>query len=318
MKQINWQQIISKLVSFSPRQFVGERKAGDFIIKTLHVLGAPVSIQKFSHFVPKQIKAELIADGKKIACAATSFVSGRILGKENIVSSVFGFLDNAEVSGSYNINFNPFCSDISPAVFYQCPAVAVAQKNLQKIFAAHEVNGSVRVKKQKQLSRNILAGNIKNPQVIIFNHYDCINSGALDDASGVAACLEAISRKPYMLKNNLFVFAAAEELSYDKPYYWGYGYRVFEKKYLTLMNQAKSIVVVDGVGAAERLKKVPASLVLQGFPIKQIKKFQHKIFMLCVHEREFFEVYHSVLDTPQKIRYGYFREAVETIIKLAK
>ena len=136
---------------------------------------------------------------------------------------------------------------------------------------------SVRQKK-KQNTYQILIGNIKTPRNIIFSHFDSIGNGAIDNASGTAIMIQVILSNKKSLKDNLFVFDGNEEISYDKPVYWGKGYRNFEKKYGKQISKAEKLIVID-----------------------------------CVGYDKLMNVYHSDLDIPELIKESYLEEALEIL-----
>lgn len=315
MKSFNQIQFIKKLLACSPRQLEGETRAGDVIAKTLRSFTIPFVVQNFKVFVPKVEKAELIADGKKIDCMATSFTSGKIKGKEKIISSMYNF--DSDEPDAANINFNPYCMGISCVTHYFTPALTIKPEDITKIVEAKNVLGVVKIKKTLHQSRNFLVGNLKNPKNIFFTHYDSINLGAQDNASGVSALMAAIAEKPEILKTNLMVFAGAEELSYDKPTYWAHGYRVFEKKYFFQMKQSKKIICVDGVGTGKLEISKDPNILHQAFPIKNMRKFQNKIFGVFDAIDTLLPVYHSDLDSLNTINIKYLSEATKKIISLS-
>lgn len=313
MNQISF---IKKILSFSPRQLEGETKTVSFIKKTLEKEGFSYKEQKFKTKIPEIKKAVLFADGKKIPCMGTSFTSGKIEGKENLVSSLIPsrFLSDVE-----NINFNPECpKEISCSNYYRSPSLSVSRKDIMSVLKADNVKGEVIVEAKKHTSSNILVGNIKNPKIIIFAHYDSINAGAVDNASGVSAIMKTIIANPKTLINTLYVFAGNEELSYDKPTYWGRGYRFFEKKFANLMQKAKKIIVVDSVGNGKTQISQNPKLQYLAFPIENLKKFQRKTFIVFGDFKKLMAVYHSNADDIKRsgIKEKYLEESVKKIVSL--
>ena len=227
--------IVKKLLEFSPREGKNETKTGKFLTGLLAKNKVDYKLQKFTFYIPKDLSAQLIADGKNIPCEPITFKSGVIPNKNHLISN------RIEVEKNFPyISFTPTGVAISASgrsIHY--PALAVSRNDVVKILRAKLVRGKVQVKPVQHQSQNILVGNLTNPKKIIFTHYDSINLGATDNASGVATCLKLILDKPNLLKQNLFVLSGNEELSYEFPTYWGYGYRVFEKKYLALLKIAR-------------------------------------------------------------------------------
>lgn len=301
------------MISFSPRQLKGEVLARNLIIKTLEKYGINLKLQNFNVQVPVYEKYYLKADGESIDCLPTALKSGKITGKDSIVSS----LDfSSDLENVPNINYNPYAQAISLPNFYYSPSLAIALKDFNRVSKAKEIEGFVKVKKHSHKSANILAGNIKNPKTISFAHYDGFAGGAGDNASGVAVCLEAIFSAD-ILQENLMVFCGAEELSFDRPDYWGHGYRVFEKKYKKLMSGAKKIIVVDCVGTGKPellndLKYLPLY-----FPVIYLKAMKDKIFALSSikpDSKKFMKVYHSELDDLSQLKEKYLDMATQKLI----
>ncbi len=130
--------------------------------------------------------------------------------------------------------------------------------------------------------------------------------------------MKTIITNPKTLINTLYVFAGNEELSYDKPTYWGRGYRSFEKKFATLMQKAKKIIVVDCVGNGKTQTSQSPELQYLAFPIKGLKKFQGKIFIVFGSLKKLMTVYHSNADDIKRsgIREKELEESVKKIVSL--
>jgi hypothetical protein len=311
-KSFDYLNFIKRLVSFSPRQLESETKAANFIIDFLKKNNIQYHLDYFFTFVPKIEKAVLRADSRFIPCQGCSFIGGEIKDKDYILSSLIPsrfFIDKP------NINFNPKCSDISLSNFYFAPAVAIAPKSLSLVLKAKKVYGRIKVRKIKHKTVNILVGNVNNPKTIIFAHYDSINTGAVDNASGVAV-IASIILESNLLNENLFVFSSNEELSYDFPTYWGHGFRVFEERYYKLLSKSKKILVVDCVGHS--LTKIfrDETFIKLAFPINNLKKLKNKILVFSGENLDnLFKVYHSNLDLPKEIKLKFLQEAKSNILK---
>ena len=215
-----------------------------------------------------------------------------------------------------NINFNPYCKGLSCVTHYFAPALTIRPEDIPKIVKAKKVAAEIKIKKTLHQSRNFLAGNLKNPKNIFFTHYDSINLGAIDNASGVSALMAACAEFPEILKTSLVVFAGNEEISYDKPTYWAHGYRVFEKKYFSLMKNAKKIICVDGVGADKAKVSKDPQFLHQAFPIANSKKFQKKITGIFGRLEKLLPVYHSDLDNIHGLRVEYLIQAKKLILAI--
>lgn len=315
MKKFNSIEFIKKLIRLAPRQLENEMLTRNLIINILKLNNIEFILQNFSVPIPIYEKYFLKADKKYIRCLPTALKSGSIINKDNIVSSL---LFSHEIPNESNINFNPYCRSISQPNFYFGPSLAISREDLPKIFTAKKIEGSVKVKKFPHKSANILAGNSKNPKNIIFAHYDGLGKGAVDNSSGVATSLEAIILHRHILKDNLIIFAGAEELSFDNPTYWGYGFRVFEKKYSKLMKQAKKIIIIDGVGSNIPQRIIDTKSVFLFFPVKNFKRLFSKIFVLSSADNfnKFMEFYHSDLDDISRINKKHLNAAIKKLIKL--
>lgn len=314
MKNINWNHtaFVKQLVSFSPRQLEGETKTAQFIKDTLSKHDVPFVLHAFKVPIPLTKKAELIADGEALECDGCSMVGGRINSKYKIISSL---ISSSVLQNDPNISFNPRCPVISNSNHYFAPALSVSHKTLIKILNANKVSGEVVVKKVIHRTENILVGNLKNPKYICFAHYDSIKMGAIDNASGVAVMMGLVVSEPHLLQDILFVFSANEELSYDKPVYWGHGFRVFEKKYFSLMQNAKKLIVIDSVGNGKTEPITDPAIVRLGFPIENAKKWQKKITFLAGDFDHLMTVYHSDLDDGRGMSEKWLNDARESLIQ---
>jgi hypothetical protein len=308
---INQIKLIKQILTFSPRQGENETKTGRFLTGLLTKNRVKFKLQKFLLKIPQDLKAELTADGQKIPCQAVSFASGKIMGKNNLISS----LSQAKKDFPF-ISFNPNCEAISASGrAINQPALAISRNDVNKLLKAKIVAGKVMVKPVKHQSKNILVGNLNSPQNLIFTHYDSVNLGATDNAAGVTVTLKLILDRPDLLKTNLFILSGNEELAYDFPVYWGYGYRVFEKKYLHLLKQAKKILIVDCVGNAKTQFLTDPYWINEGFPIKNIKTFLPKTAIVCGDIDKLMTVYHSNADNLSQLKTKYLNEAYKLILK---
>lgn len=304
---------IKTLLNFSPRQLKGEKKAAEFIISFLKKNNIDYTLQKFRLKLPKVKKNDLKADGEKLEAESCSFVSGKISAKDKIISSL---LSSLICQNEANINFNPQCPAVSCANHYFAPAVAVTHRTLFKILKAKEIKAEVIVDKVKHQAKNILVGNQKNPQSICFAHYDSVKKGALDNASSVSVLAAAILKRPQLLKNTLYVFSACEELSYEKPIYRAYGYRVFEKKYSDVLSRAKKIIVLECVGDGKpNVIANKSPLLYLGFSIKNFSKLQNKIRIITGDFNHCLTIYHSDLDDGRGLKKKYLIAAEKALYK---
>lgn len=315
MDKFNMTQFINRLAALGERQRKTETKAARLIRGELKKFAVPYAVEKFITYVPQFIHAEVIADGKIIPAIPTSFVSGEIHDKNAIISSMISsqrFIDDA------NINFNPYCHTISRSNHYFAPSCAVAPKHLQKICTAQNVRATVRVKKMRHESQNILVGNIKNPRVVFMGHYDSFGPGVIDNASGTALLMQLAVAHPEMLRDNLIIIAGNEELSYDHPLYWGHGYRVFEQKHPSLMKKARALVGVDCVGHAPTILYNDPATVRLAIPLTHREQWVKKMFLLAGDLSVMNPVYHSAADDGSiiPVREKYLQEAAQKAVSI--
>lgn len=310
--------IIKKLTSLSPRQFERESLTAEYICRTLEKKDIVAKIQAFDVAVPDYVDYYLKVDGKRIKCMPTAFKSGKIDKTCDLISSLdFSYEDK----GRSNINFNPYCEEISLANFYDSPSLAISRKDVDKIRKAKKIDGWVDVARKIYKSCNILVGNLKDPRNVIFAHYDGFFQGALDNASGPSVCIGMIMNDQSFLRNNLFVFCGAEELSFDKPDYWGRCFRIFENKYFRILHKAKKIIIIDCVGNDDPDVVVNKEIVPLYFPIRAFGELRKRIYVISSAEKDqkwFMSVYHSKSDTIGCIREKYLKMAEKLCIKLCK
>lgn len=307
---------MQRLIAIYPRQLEKETEAAGMILSVLDEYHVNYIKQYYQTHVPRFQKATLKVDGENVPCVATSFVSGKITDKYNIISSM---ISSQKTIDDYNINFNPVCDrSISRSNHYFAPSLAVKKSDLAKVLKAKKIEGEVKVKKEKHRSLNIIVGNTTNPKAVLFCHYDSIGPGATDNAAGTAVLLKMIIEKPELLHDALFVIAGNEELSYDHPIYWGHGYRIFEKKYLKQLQHAKAIYTVDCVGNGKTTFDQNINIVKLGFPVVNLKKWMEKTYLVYGDFAKLMEVYHSDSDTMQEIKEEYLNHSVSTLTRRIK
>lgn len=311
-KDYNFDKIsfIKSLLGFSPRQGKNEVKAAEFIVSFLDKFGVNYSVQKFDTKVPLIKKAELTADGKKIECKGCSFTGGKIENKDYLISNLIPSSCFLEYP---NINFNPRCKTVSLDNFYFAPSVTIKTSDLSKVAKAKKVKGEVKVEAFVYESANILVGSVENPKNILFAHYDSVEKGATDNASGVAVLMDLIVSYPETMEDNLCIFSGNEELSYDKPTYWGHGFRAFEKEYDSVMAGVRNIMAVDCVGNGKTNVSCDPHLIKLAFPINNIDKWSDKISVVFGDFDKLMAVYHSDNDDISELKMVYLDEAVKLL-----
>ena len=305
---------VRMILTFSPRQLEGETRTCKFLQQTLR--GADISYAEHAYTVkiPNVSKTTLSVDGHPEHAEGCSMIGGTIRDKSSIISS----LTPMNLPDLSNINFNPKCMGISHATYYFKPAISVSLAVLKKVLQARHVTATVHVKKQKHIATDLLVGNVTNPEVVCFAHYDSIKMGAIDNASGVSVMMAAIRSNRDLLEKNLFVFAANEELSYDKPIYWGHGFRIFEKHHKQTLERSKRIIVIDCVGNGPTQVINDVSLMRLGFPIKALDRHSKKILCLTADFEHLMSVYHSDLDDGRGLSEKHLQSARKTLIALVR
>lgn len=302
-----------QLLRFSPRQGVNETKTANFIMKELSARSLSFTIHHFKTTIPDIQDARLIVDGHSIICKGSAFHSGTVMGKNDIVSSLASSDDLARWP---NINFNPRAKAISRPIFYFAPAVAVSRKDLSKVLNGESVRAEVKVKPKAHRSMNILVGNSVSPKTIVFAHYDSIDDGAVDNASGVATMLRTMLMNPETLQTTLYIFSGNEELSYHGwPIYWGHGFREFEKKYKRQMVEARKLIAIDSLGNGKTIVSRDENMIYLAFPISHMKEWKEKIRIICGSIDKLMEVYHSEADKIGQLKEKYLIEGSELLAR---
>ncbi|MFA6099671.1 MAG: M28 family peptidase [Patescibacteria group bacterium] len=303
------------LVNLGERQGKNEKNAARFLKQSLRSFAIPFREQTFLTKVPVFRQISLMADGKRFSAMPTCFSNGLIRSKCAIFDAVSDMPTNLNEPF---IHFNSKCRAISRSIHSQGLSLAVSPEDAKIIRRSKMLKATVRVRSQKYQAINILVGNLRSPKKVIFGHYDSLGPGAFDNASGIAVMLKTIIRDPGLLHDNLFVFAANEELSYDRPDYWGHGYRIFEKKYLKLLQSAKQIVVVDGVGNDKTKIDTSFSVLKEAFPLKRWRTFFPKTVTLYGNLRKMLNIYHSELDTMKAVKASYLRDAGDKLLSILR
>lgn len=305
---------IHDIIHFSPRQGNGERKTEAWVKQQLTIRDIPFVLQKFHIDIPDWTNWELKLDGTPVDCLPSGLRSGRISDKTQIRNSL---LEEEFATAPANINFNPVCPAISRPSLYAQPALSVSPAVLVKILRAKKIEGFMKVRRNKHTAANILVGNQKNPHSILFAHMDSVETGAIDNASGVSVTLGVIAKRPDLLKKHLFVFSAGEEMSFDMPTYWGYDFRVFEERLPHLFKKAKAIIAVDCVGFAKTLCQSGADSeeVYLAFPIRNYAQFKHKIYLFGGEYKKLLPVYHSVIDDGRMLKEVCLQQAEKMLLR---
>lgn len=288
-----------------------------YISKTLENSNINFELQQFKNSIPTG-KCKLDSDFGKIESMPASFKSGKI-NEKNLISNII-IKQDFEIP---NISFNPYCKDFSLVTFYFEPSICVKSVDVKKIIESETISGIVKIRNEKFKTANIIAGDLTKPENIIFTHFDTVLNGSVDNSSSVALLLSLITEKIKGNKNlekSLIIFSGSEELSFEKPFYWGYGYRVFERDYFELLENSKKIIVVDCIGFDKCYVSMNKTLLKEAFPIANLDKFSNKIYLVTSvsmkNIKYFYSFYHSTLDKPKLIKKNYIIQAKRTILKL--
>jgi hypothetical protein len=302
--------IIKDLEKFSPRNNEESlNNTSKYIKENLEKVGIDFFDQYFKVSIPFDGGSYILLDnGEKIIGKANSFVSG-YFEEKNIYSSQN---INQEISIPH-INYNQYYDAFSGVIFYDFPVINIKKSDLIKVINSEEIKVYVNVKRKLIKTENILVGNIKNPKNIIFTHFDTIFNGALDNSSGTATLLYGIINNKININENLVVFSGCEELSYDRPYYWGYGYRVFEYEYKEILEKSKKIIVYDMLGHSKPI--LTKDYIKEAFPIMSEYLYEKSI-LISESNNDWIKFYHSDADTIDKINEDYIEEGLNLLLKI--
>jgi len=301
--------IIKDLEEFSPRNNQESiNKTIKYIKENLEKVGIDFWDQYFDVPIPFDEGSYIILDnGEKIIGKANSFVSG-YFEEKNIYSSQ----NIKQEINIPHINYNQYYDAFSGVIFYNFPVINIKKSDLIKVITSQKIEVYVNVKKTLIKTENILVGNVKNPKNIIFTHFDTIFNGALDNSSGTATLLYGIISNKINIKENLIVFSGCEELSYDNPYYWGYGYRFFEYQYKEILEKSERIIVYDMFGHSEPI--LTKEYIKEAFPIMSGYLYDKSI-QITESNNDWIKFYHSEADTIDKININYIKQALDLLLK---
>ncbi len=305
-------QIIKQLIQYAPRQGRGERLSRRFIKEILRVQGIKFYEQKFTVKIPYVVKSSLMADGITIEHCPSCFVSGKIGPDFKLVDTYTQFYRGKKPV----IAFNSRSAVVSCHTFFKSPAVTIAPKDVRRIKNARQVKSEVIIELRQEEAANLLTGESNTPQNVVFTHYDSVGPGAVDNASGVAVVLELLKTHPELLKNNLFVLSGNEELSDDRPIYWGFGYRKFAEFYRQAIRVAKKLIVIDSVGKGKTQILKDRELIKEGFPLKNLSRYLPKTYFVAGNLNKLMPTYHSSLDNLNNIEFGQLQDAYRKLFKL--
>ncbi|WP_148202233.1 hypothetical protein [Ignicoccus hospitalis] len=165
--------------------------------------------------------------------------------------------------------------------------------------------GEIEVTWEKFEFSEILVGSLESPEAVVFIHYDSFEGGSVDNGAAVAVALERL--KELDLKKTLLAFTAPDEPSHEEPY-WGFGFRFFEKEFKDVLESADVIVTFDSVGLSSPLALRDKKSLEDLLPLED-KGLLEKAVGVTSDWDKLFEIYHSDLDTPDKVDYSKTVEA---------
>ncbi len=313
MKLFNQKEFCEKLCAYSSRQGVKALESSRYIQNVLKEYSIDFIVRSHQIKIPIEWEAVLTADNIIIPCLGSCMIGGEIIGKYSLISSLISSQQNINLP---NINFNPECDEISLSNFYFAPAVAISKHNVQKILDAQDVRAKVDVKIYEGACETILVGNVLNPKNVIFSHYDCIETGATDNASGISTMIVCIISDKSILETSLFVFDGNEEVSYDYPVYWGSGYRNFEKDNFEILLNAEKIVAVDSVGNGVNEITQEKKLLSLAFPLARFNELENKIYGVFGEYYTLMKVYQAKNDTVDVLSDKSLDDAKEKLLYL--
>ncbi|MFB6115145.1 MAG: hypothetical protein ABEK04_02550 [Candidatus Nanohalobium sp.] len=294
-------QRASRLADLAPRQLEDEEKAAELIEEEISEYS--YSTQAFQILVPDFRDWGLEADGEEIRCLPSGLESGRIESKA-LVNSI---LNGQGSMNRPNINFNPYAEDISVPNFYEAPSVAISPEDVDKVLEADEVEGYLKVEWVSHESRNILVGNEEDPERIILTHYDSTWGGFIDNGFTVSLLIQLLDEID--LKENLVVFAGAEEISQESPYHC-YGYRRFEDEYLKQIKEADEIFLADSLGRNTQ-KVIENPEIVEKAIVLNREGYEDKVKFVASEYHEVLDIYHSPKDTVKAL--NSYEEAVKLV-----
>lgn len=305
--------LITELTAINERQLEGEVQARKLLENFLHTNGIEYTTDEYTTYIPKYNDWGLSVDGKTIECLPCGYISGEINSKSTILSSTISSQKNLYDS---NINFNPYCSEISRSNFYFAPALAISRSDVQAVVEADKVQGFLEVDKVKHISANLLFGNITNPKRVIFTHYDSVGRGAVDNASGTALTLDVAIQNPAWLDETLFAVCGNEEMSYDEGIYWGHGYREFAEKYKEILETVEAIYVLDSLGHSAPQIISDVSTMTLAFPVDNIDELAYKTRVIAGDLGKLMKFYHADNDKAENIIDSYYFDTYEMLYNL--
>lgn len=305
--------IIENLTNFGERQLQSQLLAAKFLETQLEKFSVAYRKLSFMTQVPEFINYGLFADDKEIECLPTGLQSG-IIDQKAMIFDVLNYDDNVVEKLNANLNYSSLCPSISRHTFWNYPSLAFSMKDLDLLLNAKKIHGFLEVQPVDLATYSLLVGNTVNPKNILFSHFDSIEVGATDNASGTAVMLKLLLDHQELLRENLFVFDPNEEISYDFPIYWGFGYRAFEANFKDCLMNSNNIFIVDCVGQTPLNVVSDPEWLYNGFPIQDFANLQHKTQMLCGDFEGLMRVYQSPIDTLDQQKEAYLQQAYDYLL----
>jgi len=298
---------LNNLHYLAPRFWDNEKKAASYIKSILLASNINFVSQSYEVTYPYWKEYYLKADNLFLEVLPCGFSSGYFKNKYKIV-------DSSSLEPVYDecvISYNSKCKFLSTPVMYPHVALAIKPDDVSILKNAKNIEVYLQTIPYSFVGENILVWNLSNPKKILICHYDSFWGGSLDNGTGTALLLTLAS---YLdLSKYLLVFAWSEEISlaeYER--YWCYGYRQFEKTYLSVMEKTEEIIIFDSFGYKTNTIITDLEILKEAFLIDN-STLLSKVKMYASKFEDILENYHTLADTPNKITSVDFDEILALI-----
>lgn len=296
---------LEALYKLTPRLWENEVATRKYIVSILKKKNIHFAEELYEVVYPKWTNYSLKVDSKSLECLPCGFKSGTITQKDIIDCFIVDEATNPVFV------YNKYCPALSTPVMYDTAALAIKPSDVSTILWAKNVEGILEVEKYTFTSGNILVGNTKNPEKILVCHYDSYWWGSCDNGTGTALLMTLADKID--LDKYLLLIWWSEEISMDTPY-WCYGYREFEKKHSDILERCKEIIVFDSFGYKENTLIDNLDILKEGFLLTN-ERFIKKAKMYATPYQTLMDIYHSPIDTIDKINNLDFTKIMEIIQK---
>lgn len=286
------------LTDLAPRRLDAEDAAADLLRDRIPG-EVDVHEHRFDVREPRFPTCRVAADGEPVDCLPAGLESGEVPPQVAAEGSGVG----------PRITFDPACPAPSVPSIHPDPVIAVAPGDARDLRDA-EIDARLEVAWEERTARNLLAGNRADPDRVVLAHYDSLWGGFIDNAYGVAALVHLLPRLD--LDRTLVVFAAAEEVSDDAPY-WGRGYRAFADGFPDALGSADRVDLVDSIGRGRTRARDDRWLVERALPLEDGAEVWPRTRVVTGDLDRLAEIYHSRLDTVDALTHP---RAVEDLARM--